>query len=336
MREGGLDAQFFSIFADPRRFGDAPRARALEMIHALEAQVEAHPSDLELARSAADVRRIVAQERVDVLLGLEGGDAIENDLGHLRDFHAHGIRYMTLTWSRSHDWADSATDDARHGGLTEFGLEVVREMNRLGVIIDVSRVSDETFWDTLEVTEAPLIASHSSMRALADHPRNLSDEMLRAVAENGGVVMVDFSENYVDPRKAGIWPSIRFALRNLGWEDTPLEMLVDHFVHAIRVAGVDHVGLGSDFDGTLFLPKGMKDVADLPNLTVALLKRGFSEEEVRKVLGENVLRVLEDVETTAARLFALDWTNHGSPIALPVGLELPHCDDVALRRLGDR
>ena len=302
MREGGLDAQFFSIFVDPVRFADAPRTRALAMIRALEAQVEKHAHHLELARSAADVRRIVAEGRIAVLMGLEGGDAIENELIHLREFHAHGVRYMTLTWSRSHDWADSSTDEARHGGLTPFGREVVREMNRLGVVVDVSHVSDETFWDALEVTEAPLIASHSSMRALVDHPRNMSDAMLRAVADNGGVVMINFSENYVDPRKAGAWPSILFALRHLGWEDTPFEMLVDHFVHAVRVAGVDHVGLGSDFDGVLFLPDGMKDVSDLPNLTEALLRRGLSAEDVRKVLGENTLRVLEEAEATAARV----------------------------------
>lgn len=302
MREGGLDVQFFSIYPDPGRFGDAPRARALAMIDVLEEQVARHRDELALARSVADVRRIVAAGRIAALMGLEGGHAIENDLAHLRDFHARGIRYMTLTWSTTNEWADSSGDGARHGGLSPFGREVVREMNRLGMLVDVSHVSDETFWDALEVTQAPLIASHSSARALVDHPRNLSDDMLRAVAENGGVVMINFAESYVDPRKAGVWPTIRFWLLHLGWEDTPFEMLVDHFDHAIRVAGVDHVGLGSDFDGTLFLPAGMKDVADLPNLTAALLERGHSPEDVRKVLGENVLRVLEEAEATSLRL----------------------------------
>jgi membrane dipeptidase len=302
MREGGLDAQFFSIYADPRRFGDAPRERALAMIAALEEQVARHSDQLELARSAADVRRIVADGRIAALMGLEGGHAIENDLAHLRDFYARGIRYMTLTWSNTNDWADSSTDRAHHGGLSPFGREVVREMNRLGMLVDVSHGSDETFWDALEVSEAPLIASHSSARALVDHPRNMSDAMLRGVARNGGVVMINFSENYIDRRKAGVWASIGFGLRHLGWEDSPFDRLVEHFVHAIQVAGVDHVGLGSDFDGTLFLPSGMKDVADLPNLTAALLQRGYSRQDVRKVLGENVLRVLEDAEATSVRL----------------------------------
>lgn len=301
MREGGLDAQFLSIYADPGRFGDAPRARALAMIETVEEQIRRHPDELALARTAADVRRIVAEGRIAALMGLEGGHAIENDLAALRDFHDRGVRYMTLTWSNTNDWADASTDEARHGGLTDFGREVVREMNRLGMVVDVSHVSDATFRDALAVTRAPVMASHSSVRALADHPRNLSDELLRAVAGNGGVVMINFVENYLDPRKTGAWLSVRFALRHGGWVDTPFAMLVDHFVHDIEVAGIDHVGVGSDFDGTLFLPEGMKDVADLPNLTAALLERGYSEGGVRKVLGGNVLRVLEEAERVAER-----------------------------------
>lgn len=301
LRAGGVDAQFFSIFAQPRFLPDHARARAMDMIDALERQLERHPGDLELALTAADVRRIAAAGRIAALMGLEGGHAIENDLGNLREFYARGIRYMTLTWMNTNDWADSSTDDARHGGLTGFGREVVREMNRLGMLVDVSHVSDETFFDVIETTRVPVIASHSSMRALADHPRNMTDEMLRALARNGGIVMINFSENFIDPDKAGVWPSVRHWFAHLGWQDTPLEMLVDHFEHAIRVAGIDHVGLGSDFDGVLFLPEGMKDVSDFPNLTRELLRRGHSEADVRKVLGGNFLRVMLEAEAAAEK-----------------------------------
>ncbi len=302
LRAGGVDAQFFSIFSHPRYLPADAKRRALDMIQVVYEQVKRHPDDLELARSAADVRRIVAQGRIAALMGLEGGHAIEDDLANLREFYELGVRYMTLTWSNTHNWADSSTDEARHGGLTEFGRDVVREMNRLGMIVDISHVSDETFFDTLEVTRAPVMASHSSVRAIVDHPRNMSDDMLRAVARNGGVVMINFSENYIDPDKAGVWPSVRHWISNLGWKHSPFELVIDHIEHVIRVAGIDHVGLGSDFDGTLFLPKGMEDVSKFPNITVELLRRGHPEEDVRKVLGENALRVLSAVESTAHEL----------------------------------
>jgi membrane dipeptidase len=167
------------------------------------------------------------------------------------------------------------------------------------MIVDVSHVSDDTFFDVLEVTRAPVIASHSSVRAIADHPRNMSDDMLRAMGRNGGVVMINFSENFLDPDKAGVWPSVRHWLSNLAWKDTPFELLIDHIEHAVRVAGVDHVGLGSDFDGTLFLPERMKDVSAFPNITLELLRRGHGEEDIRKILGENALRVLLEVESSA-------------------------------------
>jgi membrane dipeptidase len=306
MREGGLDAQFFSIWVDrghydPERPGLATR-RALDMIDALLEQVRRHP-ELELATSADEVRRIAGEGRIAALMGLEGGHAIEDSLDTLRHFHALGVRYMTLTWSFSHTWADSSGDaddpDApHHGGLTEFGREVVREMNRLGMLVDVSHVSDETFWDAIATTRAPVIASHSSCRALAPHPRNLTDDMLRAVAENGGVVMVNFGGLFLDPRKVGTWNHLKKRLRHGLRLSTTLAMLADHVEHVARVAGVDHVGLGSDFDGTLFFPDGMQSVADFPNLTVELARRGWSDADLRKLLGENVLRVLE--QATAA------------------------------------
>jgi len=301
LREGGVDAQFFSIFAHPSYGADGAFERAMAMIEALEEQLRRHPEALEKATQAADPRRIAAEGRIAAFMGLEGGHAIENDLSKLRTFHERGVRYMTLTWSNTHDWADASTDEARHGGLTDFGREVVREMNRLGMLVDLSHVSDETFYDALEVTRTPVILSHSSVRSLADHPRNVSDDMLRAISENGGVVMITFVENFLDPAKTSTWASVWHALVNLGWEDTPFETAIDHLEHAIRVAGVDHVGLGSDFDGTLFLPEGLKDVSHFPHITAALLALGHSEADVRKVLGGNVLRVLEAAEAEAAR-----------------------------------
>jgi len=295
LRAGGVDAQFFSIFAHAA-FAETPgasRRRALDMIDALRAQVRRHRDQLELAGSAGDVRRIAAEGRIAALMGLEGGHALENDLANLRDFHARGVRYLTLTWSNTNDWADASGDEPRHGGLSRFGHEVVRELNRLGMLVDVSHASDETFWDSLAVTTKPVIASHSSARALADVPRNLSDEMLRAVADNGGVVMVNFGGAFLDPRKAGVGRVLWDVLVHLGPSITPLALLLDHIEHVARVAGVDHVGLGSDFDGTLFLPEGASDVAGFPNVTAGLAARGWSDGALRKLLGENVLRVLD-------------------------------------------
>ena len=301
LRAGGVDAQFFSVFAHSSYEGRAAHDRATQMLDAMQAQIRRHSEHLELATRADDVLRITRAGRIAALLGLEGGHAIASDLDHLREFHHRGIRYMTLTWSNTNAWADSSTDEARHGGLADFGRQVVREMNRLGMLVDLSHVSDATFYDALEVTKAPAILSHSSCRALVDHPRNVSDPMLRALAANGGVIMITFVEHYVDQAKAGIWPSVRHFLTNLGWEDTPFEAVLDHIDHAVRVAGVDHVGLGSDFDGTLFLPEGLKEVSDFPHLTAALLARGHSEQDVAKILGGNVLRILAEAEARAGR-----------------------------------
>jgi membrane dipeptidase len=301
LRAGGIDAQFFSIFAHPRyaKVPGGTKARALQMIDALEEQIRRHSEDLELAIRAEDVRRISRRGRIAVLMGLEGGHAIEDDLGNLREFRDRGVRYMTLTWANSNSWADSSSDDSVHGGLTEFGREVIREMNRLGIVVDVSHASDETFWHALETTRAPLMASHSSARALVPNPRNLSDEMLEAVSRNGGIVMVNFGGTFIDPRKATRWRIIKDLILHCGPSRVGLDLLLDHIDHVVRVAGIDHVGLGSDFDGTIFLPEGASDVSGFPNVTSGLLDRGYSEVDVRKVLGENVLRVLEEAETLA-------------------------------------
>ena len=293
---GGVDAQFFSIVPHSRYAATpgASKQRALAMIEALRAQVAAHADRLELATSAADVRRIAASGKIAALMGLEGGHAIENDLENLRAFHAQGVRYMTLTWTNTNEWADSSGDDPRHHGLTEFGVEVVREMNRLGMLVDISHVSDETFWDVMEAASKPVIASHSSARALVDVPRNMTDEMLRAVAKNGGVVMVNFGGSFVDPHKAGLASALWDVVSHFGPSPVPLALLLDQIDHVARVAGPDHVGLGSDFDGTVFLPEDAGDVAGFPAITAGLAARGWSEADLRKLLGENALRVLAE------------------------------------------
>jgi membrane dipeptidase len=218
LKAGGVDAQFFSISAHPR-YAKTPggtKGRAVRMIDALEEQIRRHSDDLELAIRAEDVRRISHDGKIAVLMGLEGGHAIEDDLVNLREFRDRGVRYVTLTWTNTHGWADSSSGESRHGGLTEFGHEVIGEMNRLGMVVDVSHASDETFWDALKTTRAPLMASHSSARALVANPRNMSDEMLEAVAQNGGIVMVNFGGTFIDPKKATRWRIIRDAVLHWG------------------------------------------------------------------------------------------------------------------------
>ena len=335
MREGGLDAQFWSIYL-PDTPGDGRAVKlALARIDAVHELVRRHPEELGLATSAAEVRRIVGEGRVASLMGVEGGHMIEDSLAMLRTYHGRGVRYMTLTHSFHTSWADSSgtneVPEPEHGGLTPFGEDVVREMNRLGMLVDVSHVADETFWDVLRVTDAPVIASHSSVRAVADHPRNMSDDMLRGLAENGGVVMINFYPGYIDPRAVeplrefmlAIRPQIgalyesladdpiarRRAIRAL-FRDAqaerelpraPLAVLLDHFDHAIAVAGPDHVGLGADWDGVPSMPEGLEDVSRLPVLTRGLLERGHSEDTVRKILGENLLRVLATNDSRRGR-----------------------------------
>ena len=302
LERGGVDAQFFSIWADPRGRGPGEyRTRAIEMIEALLGQFAQHAGRLTLAVSPRDIRAAAAAGKIAGLMGLEGGHAIEDKLENVENFYDLGVRYMTLTWSNSNGWADSSDGARLHGGLTDFGRQVVLEMNRLGMLVDVSHVSDETFWDVIEVTLAPVIASHSSARALVDVPRNMSDEMLRAVAANGGVVMINFGGTFIDPAKAGTGKAALDILLHLGPSPVPLARLLDQIEHVARVAGIDHVGLGSDFDGTLFMPEGARDVAGFPSITAGLLERGYSEDDVRKVLGENLLRVFAQAEAVAGR-----------------------------------
>jgi len=308
--EGGLDAQFFAIFVGDHFYDHVDptsgksQQRALDMIEALQEQINKHSDEMEMAYTSQDVERIVSAGKLASLMGLEGGHAIEDDLENLRSFYELGIRYMTLTWSFSHTWADSSgdIDDSKvdhHGGLSEFGREVVKEMNRLGMIVDVSHAADETFWDVLEISSAPIIASHSNCRALADSSRNLSDEMIRAVGSNGGVVMINFVIFYLDNRKTT--PGKFFAnwLKNPFNLDTTVSHIADHIDHVVQVAGIDYVGLGSDFDGGASTPEDMQDLADLPNITAELVSRGYSDEDIFKILGGNILRVMAEVESIA-------------------------------------
>ncbi|HXE90545.1 MAG TPA: dipeptidase [Terriglobales bacterium] len=332
-RRGNLGAQFFSIWVDP----EAPRSqgrfalRTFEQIDSVYRQVARHPDRMMMAFSPADIQRAHAGRKLAVLMGIEGGHSIENNLALLRDYYRLGVRYMTITWSNSTDWADSSGDIDKAGvphtkkGLTEFGEEVIREMNRLGMMVDISHVSDRTFYRTLVISRAPVIASHSSARALTNHRRNMTDDMLRAVARNNGVVMVNFYSGFVDEdyrREAAqlnaeanaAEEKLRAQLKDADAVTyyrafnklhrefaarvprPPLKSLIDHIDHVAKIAGIDHVGLGSDFDGITSLPQGIDSVADLPKITEALAARGYTAEQLHKILGGNLMRVFRDVE----------------------------------------
>jgi membrane dipeptidase len=304
MKDGGLDAEFFAIYVAAKYAKEGGAAsRAMEMIDGVYEQARRHPESMEMAFTSDDVRRIHKTGKVAALMGIEGGHAIEDNLSSLRQFHRLGVRYMTLTHTNTNNWADSAGGinnpaEKRHGGLSDFGREVVREMNRLGMMVDVSHVSDDTFQDVIETTQAPVIASHSSCRALTNVPRNMTDEMLKALAKNRGVVMINFYNGFINTEYAKPGTPAPEKPANTA----TMEMLMRHFEHAIKVAGVDHVGIGSDFDGVDgMLPAGMEDVSKLPAITYELLKRGYSDADVKKILGENLLRVMAEVEGAAKK-----------------------------------
>jgi membrane dipeptidase len=327
MREGGLDAAFFSVWFPGTVTGPPAVRRALAIIDAVRETVRANGKSLMLARSAADVRAAAAEGRIAILLGMEGGHMIDDDLSVLRTFAALGVRYLTLTHSRHTNWADSSGQTpALHGGLTPFGREVVRELNRLGVMVDISHVADTTFEQALAVSRAPMIASHSSCRAISNHARNMTDDMLRALAAKGGVVMINYHVPFLGEafRTGALAPAIvgetaatnkacgddeacailkvdalnRSYMQSGALPRVTWEAILDHIDHAVKVAGIDHVGLGSDFDGAT-MPMGMDDVSQLPRITDGLLKRGYSEADVEKILGGNFLRVMERVEALA-------------------------------------
>src|SRR6195256_3487963 len=326
MKQGGLNAEFFSLYIRPWyvTHGGAAR-RTLDMIDAVYRAVERHPNDLMLATSVADIRKAKKQRKIAALMGIEGGHAIENSLPTLRQFYRLGVRYMTLTWNNSNDWADGARDKPRNNGLSDFGKAVVLEMNRLGMLVDISHVSDKTMSDVLDTVKAPVIASHSSARALTNHPRNVPDDLLRRIARNGGVVQVNFYAAFVDsaagpagaerdkrlkPQTDALEEKYKDDPERLAEEGdkieaanplppTPLSKLIDHIDHIVKVAGIDHVGIGADFDGANDFPEGARDVSMLPNITYELLKRGYSEADIRKILGENLLRVFSEAERVA-------------------------------------
>jgi len=335
MREGGLGAIFFSIWIPSKVTGPTAVQKALQQIDAVREQVREHPKDLVLATSAEQIRQAHKNGKIAALMGVEGGHMINSDLGVLRKYAALGVRYMTLTHSGNDEWADSSTDKAVHGGLTDFGKNVVREMNRLGVMVDISHVSDKTFYDALEVSRAPLLASHSSCRAICDAPRNMSDQMMKDLAAKGGVIQINYhvgflSQEFRNAEKAD--PKINEAIaeevaKRCGSDGNEGCMLIEgdritreyvakgvlprveytkiieHIDHAVRVAGIDHVGLGSDFDGAN-MPYGMEDASMLAKITEALLKKGYSASDVKKVLGENTLRLMTDVERVSRELNA--------------------------------
>ncbi|MFN7926050.1 MAG: dipeptidase [Bryobacteraceae bacterium] len=330
LRAGNVGAQFFAAYVSTRSMtGNHAAHRALEMIDTIRRDiVEKHPGDFELATTAADIVRIRKQGKIAALIGIEGGHAIEESLRLLRQFHALGVRYMTLTHTRDLAWAGSSGSPANKG-LSAFGKQVIAEMNGLGMMIDVSHVSDQTFWDAIAATKAPLIASHSSCRAISNVPRNMSDEMIRALGKNGGVIHINFSCDYLNPESHRTSPSRDPArraerqaamdkvnanpdpaVRRAGWDKAmdetgtgmvraTLADVVAHIDHVVKVAGVDHVGLGSDFDGVGCTPIGLSDVSEFPNLTRALLEKGYSAADVQKIHGGNTLRVMRAVEKAA-------------------------------------
>ena len=310
MREGGVDAMFFAVYAPGPVQPGAGVNTAHEQITNIQSTVHRHADALALARTADEIRAAKESKRIALLIAIEGGYLIEDSLDNLRTFHDCGATYLTLTHSFHTTWADSSgVHEALaplHGGLTDFGHEVVRELNRLGMMVDISHVSDDTFWDVLKTSSAPIIATHSSCRSVSPHRRNLSDEMIKAVADCGGVVQINFAAAFIDAdhppivRNTSAQSNACCTVSNRPTIDhvTPLSVLVDHFDRALQLVGPDHVGVGTDFDGVPSLPADVTDCSMLPNLTAALMQRGYGEDDLCKVLGDNVLRLMD----TCARI----------------------------------
>jgi membrane dipeptidase len=329
MKAGGLDAEFFAAYVPAKYAKDGGAAafcmKIMETIHEM---VDNYPQWVRFAQSTSDIRRITAGGKRAILIGIEGGHAIEDSLELLRGFYRFGARYMTLTHTNTNNWADSSTDVAAHNGLTPFGKQVVLEMNRLGMMIDISHVADKTFYDVMETSKAPVIASHSSARLFADHPRDMTDDMFRALAKNHGVVQVNFYPVFLssdvlkasrarDERMKPAIAELKIKDPNEGqvyqegvkklMDDDPLPkipytLIVDHIDHIVKVAGVETVGIGSDFDGIPDIPKGMEDVSKLPKIREELKRRGYSESDIRKIMGENLMRVFAAVERVSKQM----------------------------------
>jgi membrane dipeptidase len=326
LRAGGVGGQFWSVYVPVELAGQSAVTATLEEIDTLHRLVRQYPDTFELALNAGDVERIFKSGKIASLVGMEGGHSIDNSIAALRMFYRLGARYMTLTHSKNTDWADSATDDPKFGGLSPFGEEVVREMNWLGMLIDLSHVSPDTMEDAIRVSQAPVIFSHSSARALNDVPRNVPDNVLQLLPKNGGVVMVTFVPGFLSPKVAA-WNTLQTA------EQTRLTQLyptdpgavprgveawtkanpapralvsdaADHIDHIRKVAGIDHIGLGGDFDGITSVPEGLEDVSKYPSLTAELLRRGYTDDDIKKILGLNVLRVMREAEKVSKKLQA--------------------------------
>jgi membrane dipeptidase len=318
LREGGMKAPFFALWVPVYYKGSEAVRRTLDLRDAMQMVLDTHKDQIELATTAADIERIVKSGKISAFLTIEGGHQIDDDLAVLRIYYRLGIRSMTLTHFKNNNWADSSTDKPEHNGLTPFGKDVVREMNRLGMLVDVSHVSDKTFFDAIAISTKPVILSHSSSRALSDVPRNVTDEMLRALAKNGGVIGINFGEGFISPKDAerlratvaamSAGPNLTgkplddYAAQEYHHEMESSEKafatiddVVGHIDHIVKVAGIDHVGIGSDFDGISSPPQGLEDTSKMPYLVAALLKKGYSEPDIKKILGENYLRVIRQV-----------------------------------------
>jgi membrane dipeptidase len=327
-KEGGLDAQFFSIWVEPELFGgggERAMKRADVQIEAVRALAANHPETWEVATTAADVRRIASSGKIAALMGMEGGYAIDEKIENVERYYRMGVRYLSGAWSVSTSWAGSSGDEVgKTRGLNDFGKQVIREMNRLGMIVDVSHLSDKAFWDIVNTSTKPVIATHSGCRAITNVPRNLTDEMIVALAKTGGVVNVIFYPEHIEPgyseKKKRVDAEIAALVQRASDEEkgdvahkklardrvrqreylqrlppVSVTRIVDHIDHIVKLVGIDHVGIGSDFDGVQVVPADMKSVADLPNLTAELLRRGYSESDIDKILGGNMLRVMEEV-----------------------------------------
>ncbi len=325
LREGGITASFFAAYVPPFYAGRGAAHFAHRLIDLIEAEVARNENVLTLCRDADGIRAAKRDGRIAIMIGVEGGHAIEDSLITLRALYDRGARYMTLTHVNTNNWCDSSGDAPRHGGLTDFGREVVRSMNDLGMIVDISHVSDDAFYQVVETTRVPIVATHSSCRALCRHPRNMTDDMLRTLARNGGVCMINFFSAFLNdtvaevilraqkrvrthtsaggteelPDDATDWDQYLQWFNTLGCPTAKFEDAIDHIVHAVEVAGVEHVGIGSDFDGVPALPQELQTAAALPRVTARLLERGMSESDVEKILGGNFMRVFEQVESAA-------------------------------------
>ena len=338
MREGGLNVQFFSVWIDGRILGPPAVQKALDQIDAIHEKVKKHSNDLVFCRTADDIRRARAQGKIAVLIGIEGGHMIGNDIRVLRMFGDLGVRYITLSHFYNDEWADSSTDKPVHNGLTDFGKDIVREMNRQGILVDISHVSDKTFYDALGVSKAPLIASHSSCRAISNHARNMTDQMIKDLAARGGVIQINYEKSFIDQAykdasdrlsggEVGVVKQFEQITKICGEDLECLirksaeqeqqetaegklphvswEKIIEHIDHVVKLVGPDHVGLGSDFDGAS-MPDGMEDCSKLPKITEALLRKGYSEDDIHKILGENILRVMTQSERAAKEMGSKD------------------------------